>query len=577
MEIPYEVAPKKKHRKTTLILAVALVVSWLLSNPVSACYVTYVHLDIGCTEDVAHEEGLVLAHVGRPIYFCIEWQADGPDDEPFGISFWHHRGDYNWKPLAEDIEETGTKRHVDISCDLSYSNVDYWIKVKVRRKNVSDGGEYSNICRARVVQVSYVAADKDVACTNEQIGFTVHTDPTASWYSGFVWTATYWPGDEVYTNTNYYSWPAAAVGTQTVTASLGNTSASKDVEIIDGLTVIPRKAYVPVNGTKDDFEAWRCEGGEAVKKTSGVSWNCSRGDFIGNTYYAPQTPSTGEGSDSVTATYGGQTTDDTHDCDLTVFRCDVTSADVTQDKIHVNLEPSGLSGTLKLELTGPGSSHTIREVTMSSGSYDETFDIPNLTAGEYTKVKATWTIESNSSIDEYDYHIKVLGNFDHTWYNCPVENTQACQGPDEIVCITDSNCNYTTGVTMEKEFLDETDENGTGNATNYDYITREQWCQTHGYPPPPACEGKRIYREVSSVKGACGTVLIADHDIATDWDEVPDLSCGTKVYIEQLGVRYVNDKCPGGGTTKIDHYYGESGCDVVPGTIPDKKVIILYD
>ena len=48
---------------------------------------------------------------------------------------------------------------------------------------------------------------------------------------------------------------------------------------------------------------------------------------------------------------------------------DITGADITQDRIHVDLSPSGLTGTLKLELVTPDY-HLIREVSRSSGSYN---------------------------------------------------------------------------------------------------------------------------------------------------------------------------------------------------------------
>ena len=63
-------------------------------------------------------------------------------------------------------------------------------------------------------------------------------------------------------------------------------------------------------------------------------------------------------------------------CVVTVIKVDIISADVTKDKIHIELE-GGQTGLLKLELVNPNY-HLIRQVVRSAGEYYETFNIPNL-------------------------------------------------------------------------------------------------------------------------------------------------------------------------------------------------------
>ena len=89
----------------------------------------------------------------------------------------------------------------------------------------------------------------------------------------------------------------------------------------------------------------------------------------------------------------------------------ILSADVTEDCINVTLRPEQRRGVFTLKLIGPEVQHTIRTVQdRASGSYAETFDIPNLAVGEYTQVYASWNVDGELATDTFDYHIQVLGN-----------------------------------------------------------------------------------------------------------------------------------------------------------------------
>ena len=271
-----------------------------------------------------------------------------------------------------------------------------------------------------------------------------------------------------------------------------------------------------------------------------------------------------------------------HNHDLvsfTAFMCDVTSADVCEDKIHVDLIGPGATGTLKLELTGPGGPHTIREETRSYGGYDETFDIPNLSVGEYTKVKATWTVDGFYCVDEFDYHIKVLGVYRHSVYNLPRESCYS--GSNEDFCYTAGNCtatscSWSTDGSGNSDWLDAVELNGSGYSSSLGYVTTEEWCQDHGYPPPEGCNG-HLLRDLS-ITGGCpecsGESLIANSTVAVKPSH-PDLDCGDTVCVYTVGTRTVTDKGGGLSIAQLDHFVGLSDCSTATD-IGNLMTIKLY-
>jgi len=254
---------------------------------------------------------------------------------------------------------------------------------------------------------------------------------------------------------------------------------------------------------------------------------------------------------------------------VNLIKADITYADVTEDKIHVNLEPSGLTGTLKLELTGLGVSHVIREVVRTSGSYDETFDIPNLTVGEYTKAKATWTVDGQASIDEHDYHIQVLGEYKHTCYNTPDES--GCSGSPQWFSYTIGDCINTDCVWHEAQgkntWLSEITENGSGKDAN-GYVYSMEWYCT-GNPHSPKL------RRTGCACAQCGGCLSAG-DVAIN-SAHEELACGDEVFVYQHGKHTVNDHGGGLTTTQLDHYYGVSGCNECPSIGDSVMTIKLYE
>jgi len=404
----------------------------------------------------------------------------------------------------------------------------------------------------------------DAVCTNETATFTVDTDPD-DYYAGVVWKID-GVQEKIGGETLEKSW--STVGNRTITASMGDSSASKSIDVINALSVVPSEACVAADGTKA-FSAYICSNGEAVEVTSGNPapvFTSSNGTFTGNTLTASSAASSSKGTDWVRVTYNNETTDADHDCDLTVFKCNVTSADLEDDEILVNLIPADLTGGFKLELDDPDN-HTIREEgSRASGNHTDTFDIPNLAEGEYEKVKGKWTIEGSTSTGECDYHIQVLGIYRHSVYH--IANEACYSGSNENFCYTEGDCtnvdcdNWTTTGSGFASFLSDVYTNsGSGLSNSLGYITREWTC-----PLPPGCTGKRI-RDLT-ITGGCpkcsspNDYMTVDGTVAINADN-DDLDCGDNVYVHTLGTVTVTDHGSGVGLEQLDHYVGVEVCDQI--------------
>ena len=434
----------------------------------------------------------------------------------------------------------------------------------MKRKNSNDSWHYSNDCTVKIGKVESVTGP-DAVCTNETATFTVDTDPD-DYFDGVVWKID-GVQEKIGGETLEKSW--STVGKRTITASMGNSSASKSIDVINALSVVPSEAYVAADGTKA-FSAYICSSGTAVEVTSGNPapvFTSSNGTFNGNTLTASSTASSSKGADWVKVTYNNETTDADHDCDLTVFKCNVTSADITTDEIIINLIPAGLTGGFELELDDPDN-HTIREEgSRASGNHTDTFDIPNLAEGEYEKVKGKWTIKGSTSTGEYDYHIRVLGIYRHSVYN--LANEACHSGATESYCYTtgdctNSPCNWNTGASGISSFLAAVDLNGSGYSTSLGYITTEEWCQNNGYPAPSECTGY-LMRDLS-ITGGCpqcpspDDYMIANETVAINPSH-PYLGCGDEVYVHTIGNVTVTDHGGGLIERQLDHYVGLDDCN----------------
>jgi len=271
------------------------------------------------------------------------------------------------------------------------------------------------------------------------------------------------------------------------------------------------------------------------------------------------------GTATVTVAYTCESdTADTAEVEVNVIDVQVQSADVIQDSIVVQLSPSEVSGILRLELLG-STTHVIREELRAGGTHNETFDIPNLAVGEYTQVRATWTVETASASGELDYHIEVLGQYHHTQYNSPLESE--CTGSDRSVYIlaNPGMCfdDFSPG-TLKSGFVSQVNLNGSGHSLNYGDVkalaaTR---CRTETDNRPPDATGNSFV-QIPVIDGACGVppdgTTVAGCLASVDSRGM--FACGDQVYIHRFGVKTVVDHCPAccGADGQLDNYTSMNG------------------
>jgi hypothetical protein len=132
------------------------------------------------------------------------------------------------------------------------------------------------------------------------------------------------------------------------------------------------------------------------------------------------------------------------------------------------------------------------------------------------------------------------------------------------VCLTDINCNYTSG-SLYAKFNSRTFLNGSGYSLNYGIITVESYCPSHGHPPPTFCNGHHVYRQNSTVKPSCKGLPLNDTTVARNKNNT-DLTCGDKVCIIGAGhgggnlLKTVTDLCPACTLTQLDNYTTDGTC-----------------
>lgn len=243
----------------------------------------------------------------------------------------------------------------------------------------------------------------------------------------------------------------------------------------------------------------------------------------------------------------------------------ILSANVRQDQIQVQVGPSGVTGQLTLELTGPNTS-AIETVQRAGGStYSESFNIPALPQGDFTNIRATWAANGATKTANFAYHIKVHGDVRHSVYNSPYES-QCSQAAAANVYITNASCQFTPG-TLNGQFKSQLDLNGSGTSTAYGTLQVEAFCL--GQPNAPADAAGRSYRRVNTITGSCGGG-VGDSTVASyRANSTGPIGCGGGVFIYGLGSpgtdKTVADNCPACGpvTTfvrQLDNYTSRQAC-----------------
>jgi putative SOS response-associated peptidase YedK len=110
-----------------------------------------------------------------------------------------------------------------------------------------------------------------------------------------------------------------------------------------------------------------------------------------------------------------------------VVQVSIPIADITSNKIQVVLTgPTGVTGQLSLTVTGPNGAQPVQPISTGSnpqgpGTYNYDFGLSSIPVGEYTTVKATWTVDGTGITGQATDHFKVMGVYRQTVYNSPAE------------------------------------------------------------------------------------------------------------------------------------------------------------
>ena len=253
-------------------------------------------------------------------------------------------------------------------------------------------------------------------------------------------------------------------------------------------------------------------------------------------------------------------------------RVEISSANIPEDRIQIQLGPVGVGGRLQVETVGPVLSHEILSQDRFSGPHFESFDRLRLPTAQFTSLRATWQVGGSSSSVDFAYPFRVLGDYLHTRYNIP--NEEECTGELAPFCFNEGDCTFTecswqTDGMGKSGWLSEARENGSGFSSTVGLVSLEWFCK-----PPQECQ--TLFRDLfqDSVCPACaGASLVKNSSVAVRADH-PDLVCGDRVFIEGLGVRTVADHGQLPGQEQLDHFSGVSGCNV-PASIGRRLTIKL--
>lgn len=134
-------------------------------------------------------------------------------------------------------------------------------------------------------------------------------------------------------------------------------------------------------------------------------------------------------------------------------------------------------------------------------------------------------------------------------------------------CRTIQQCSWSEGSGLS-EWLAEVAENGSGYSGSGEYFSLEWFCS-----------GSSATYRLRNVPGPCpqcGGTLTSGVSVARNEDN-PDLPCGARVFVHEVGIVTVEDAGGGLAMEQLDHYDGTSGCNATAGTIGDLMTIRRYD
>jgi hypothetical protein len=255
---------------------------------------------------------------------------------------------------------------------------------------------------------------------------------------------------------------------------------------------------------------------------------------------------------------------------VSVYQVQITSADITQDRIVVTLSgPQGDSANLDLRITGPnGRLQEINTGTspLSPGTYTFSFGLDTISDGEYTTISALWSPNDYDVTDTFSYHFKVLGTFRQTQYNSPHENN--CSGDPVTVTFWNPSCQSTDYNNVKNGFWYRVTYPGTATGSGHSIfhgdVLLEAYCSV----------GSRDLRANATITGTLGS--LSNSTVAACWDNPELYQSGRRVYIRGLGVKTVTDSCPSccGDWDHLDNYTTSTACSL--DSLANALTIILY-
>ncbi len=243
----------------------------------------------------------------------------------------------------------------------------------------------------------------------------------------------------------------------------------------------------------------------------------------------------------------------------TALKVTVLDISLPANRISVRLEPAGMSGSLKVYLAGTAQKVLVN-TTYSSGDHSIGFgNLGSYTAGQvYDHVVAEWTVNGKTASGSQHYKFKALGSYNHTQYNTPASGQ--CSGSPVGFCYFTGDCINVQSCTVyhtaqaPSGWVNEVEENGAGYHSQLGFMGREGFCLY-----PGAC-GHTLRQESSPCPSCSGMSVVAGMTVAANKMN-QDLPCGSRVFVDGVGVVQVTDHGGGLAVKQLDHYVGISGCN----------------
>lgn len=238
----------------------------------------------------------------------------------------------------------------------------------------------------------------------------------------------------------------------------------------------------------------------------------------------------------------------------------VTGISLEDNNIEYILSPSGLTGDVTLKLIDPDEDVilNIQERDSDDSPFAETLGVTTLeSVEEHEKVYGEWVVNGIMANSEYDFHIKVLGLYDHTCYI--TADAADCKSKDTVFTYSTGDCVNTqcdsNNGSGRKAWLNAIDNPTFGAGSGVD-LANDIWSQEHFCSTRLRATGALCPSCETGL--AVGNVAIAIH---TKKNPHPHgLVCEDTLWVYQNGTHVVKDTGSAVATDQLDHYANPTGC-----------------